>query len=222
MPSDYYIVLGIERGADLSQIKHAYREAIKRYHPDMVGGDINSGKFIEAREAYEVLSDLDKRRAYDSQLKRRKTPVPTPRPEETIPRPSPLWQAAGRTPSLIDDFFEGRVPGFYGRRSATESIHKDLYLQVILSPAEALRGGVFPVAVPILRPCPACDASGWQEGFSCPFCRGSGADQSSYEFNLVIPPGTRAETTVEVAMEGIGLQGVHLLVDVRISAALGQ
>jgi molecular chaperone DnaJ len=222
MPSDYYIVLGIERGADLSQIKQAYREASKRYHPDVVGGDINSGKFIEAREAYEVLSDLDKRRAYDAQLKRRKTPVPTPRPEATIPRPSPLWQAVRRSPTLIDDFFEGLVPGFYGRRSATESIHKDLYLQVILSPAEALRGGVFPVSVPILRPCPACDASGWRGGLSCPSCRGSGAERSSHEFNLVIPPGTRAETTVDVAMDGIGLQGVRLWVDVQISAAPGQ
>jgi molecular chaperone DnaJ len=51
MPRDYYIVLGIDQGASLSEIKKAYRNAIKRYHPDKIGKSTDPHKFMAAREA---------------------------------------------------------------------------------------------------------------------------------------------------------------------------
>ena len=68
MPRDYYIVLGIKQGASLSEIKKAYRKAIKRYHPDKVGKSTDARKFRAAREAYEVLSDAERRRTYDAEM----------------------------------------------------------------------------------------------------------------------------------------------------------
>mgnify|MGYP000326080981 CR=1 FL=1 len=65
MPRDYYIVLGIQQGASSSEIKKAYRNAIKRYHPDKIGESADPQKFRAAREAYEVLSDPEKRQRYD-------------------------------------------------------------------------------------------------------------------------------------------------------------
>lgn len=63
---DYYEVLGVERGADDSTIKKAYRQLAKKYHPDMNPGDeAAEKKFKEASEAYAILSDPDKRRQYD-------------------------------------------------------------------------------------------------------------------------------------------------------------
>ena len=63
---DYYEVLGVEKNADDSAIKSAYRKLAKKYHPDMNPGDKNAeAKFKEASEAYAVLSDPDKRRQYD-------------------------------------------------------------------------------------------------------------------------------------------------------------
>ena len=63
---DYYEVLGVEKTADDSAIKSAYRKLAKKYHPDMNPGDKNAeAKFKEASEAYAVLSDPDKRRQYD-------------------------------------------------------------------------------------------------------------------------------------------------------------
>ncbi|MCR5545304.1 MAG: molecular chaperone DnaJ [Lachnospiraceae bacterium] len=63
---DYYEVLGVDRGADESTIKSAYRKLAKKYHPDMHPGDKEAeAKFKEASEAYAVLSDADKRRQYD-------------------------------------------------------------------------------------------------------------------------------------------------------------
>ena len=63
---DYYDVLGISRSADKSTIKRAYRKLAKKYHPDTNAGNAQAEeKFKEAAEAYDVLSNPDKRSRYD-------------------------------------------------------------------------------------------------------------------------------------------------------------
>ena len=63
---DYYEVLGVSRSADDNTIKKAYRKLAKKYHPDTNGGDPKAEqKFKEVTEAYNVLSDKEKRKLYD-------------------------------------------------------------------------------------------------------------------------------------------------------------
>src|ERR1700761_2054130 len=63
---DYYDVLGVSKGADADEIKKAYRKMAIKYHPDRNQGDkAAEEKFKEAAEAYEVLSDAEKRKMYD-------------------------------------------------------------------------------------------------------------------------------------------------------------
>ena len=63
---DYYEVLGIGRNADAKEIKKAYRKLAKKYHPDMNPGDKQAEqKFKEVTEAYNVLSDTEKKKLYD-------------------------------------------------------------------------------------------------------------------------------------------------------------
>ena len=85
---------------------------------------------------------------------------------------------------------------------------------MVLTPEEALRGGVFPVAVPVLQACPDCRQDGWV--FFCPTCGGRGALQERREFNLAIPPEVADGTSAAVPLDEIGLQGALLRIDVRV------
>ena len=63
---DYYEVLGVQKGVGDDDLKKAYRQLAKKYHPDLNPGDKEAEKnFKEVNEAYEVLSDKDKRARYD-------------------------------------------------------------------------------------------------------------------------------------------------------------
>jgi molecular chaperone DnaJ len=217
MPTNYYIVLGIDRGADLSQIKRAYRKAIKRYHPDTIRQGTDPDKFMEAREAYEVLSDTDQRRAHDERLRHQGVPIRVPEVKETIGRRTAQWHSLRDSASFIDDFFEGIVPGFYHRHTRPSAAHKDLYLEVILTPEEAANGGIFPITVPVLEPCATCHQSGWWDHFYCPSCLGHGAVRSTRHFNLTIPPRTPNGLRNEVALDRIGLTDTRLVIDVKIA-----
>src|SRR5262249_1868325 len=62
---DYYKILGVDRKADDKTIKSAYRRLARKHHPDVAKGKENADKFREIAEAYEVLSDPEKRRRYD-------------------------------------------------------------------------------------------------------------------------------------------------------------
>lgn len=72
MSNDYYIILGLSKGADLNQIKRAYRKIAKKYHPDMTPSEAESEKFLEVKEAYETLIDEKKRSEYDQELAKQK------------------------------------------------------------------------------------------------------------------------------------------------------
>src|SRR5947199_9730091 len=63
---DFYVILGLERGATLADVKRAYKRLARRYHPDINPGDrMAAAQFRKIAEAYETLSDPDRRRRYD-------------------------------------------------------------------------------------------------------------------------------------------------------------
>jgi DnaJ-class molecular chaperone len=220
MPKDYYIVLGVSRGADLNKIKKAYRTVVKKYHPDVVQSEKTKERFLEIREAYETLSDDTRRQAYDEALAKRGSKLRINRVPDIIERrTSPFAEIERFFSSGTDDFFEGFLPGFFDADRGRIKT-KDLYFEAILSPSEAAEGGLFPITVPTVEPCPKCNKSGAWEGFFCPVCSGYGRVQSERAFSLTIPPNVKHGTKIRLSMEDIGLRNAYLNVLVSIDPYL--
>jgi len=220
MPKDHYIVLGVNKGADLKKIKKAYRTVIKRYHPDITRTKESTARFLEIREAYETLSDEESRKRYDEELAGQASELRISRVPETIERRRTLFdEMEDAFSSFTDDFFEGFLPGFFdidkGKMRA-----KDLYFEAVLSPREALEGGLFPVTVPLIEPCPRCSRTGFWEDFFCPVCSGYGRVRSERAFSLSIPPHVGHGTEIRLSMEDIGLRGAYLNILVLIDPDL--
>jgi molecular chaperone DnaJ len=218
MAKNYYVTLGISRGADLNQIKRAYRKVAKKYHPDSTrSGD--SQQFREIREAYETLADENARRHYDAQLQRPPAPVRISSVSETIQQRSSFLHDIKGFESLVDEFFEGVVPGLFNKERY-RPLRKDLVYEVILSPREAMHGGLFPIRVPVIEKCPRCEQTGFWDSLYCPECNGYGHRQAEREFSLSIPPHTADGTEAVLSLEDIGLAGVNLFVCVQIDPYL--
>jgi molecular chaperone DnaJ len=219
MAKNYYILLGIDRCADAGQIKHAYRRIAKRLHPDRSISSADAERFMEAKEAYETLADAERRRRYEAELTRGQSSPRMARVPEIVRDRGRLYREWEQRESMVDEFFEGWVPGFYTlpRRRGFE---KDIYLEVILSSREAREGGLFPIRFPVVEPCPQCHRAGILEEFFCPVCIGRGGVSTEREFSLSIPPRTVDGTAVSLSLEDIGLREVQLHVAVRVDPRL--
>lgn len=162
---DYYEVLGVPRSAADDEIKRAYRQLARRYHPDINKTAEAEDRFKELGEAYEVLRDSKKRQVYDQF-------------GHDGPR-SPFGQG-GTDPfgfSGVTDIFET----FFGGGSATErpgpQRGADLKSSLVLEFEEAIFGGERQVDVTRHEPCMECAGTGAEPGSSpktCPTCQGAG------------------------------------------------
>lgn len=174
---DYYEVLGIDKGASDDEIKKAYRQAAKKYHPDLNPGDKEAeAKFKEVNEAYEVLSDRDKKSRYDQFGHAGVDPN-----FGAGGGPSGYGGFEGFDMDLGDLFgniFGGGFGG--GRRSDPNAPRRgtDTQVNLNLSFEEAAKGCRRTVKVPIIDVCFDCSGSGAKKGTSpktCPVCGGRGS-----------------------------------------------
>ncbi len=217
MSKDYYLVLGVSRGADLNKIKKAYRTIAKRHHPDVSDKEESMTRFLEVKEAYDTLSDQDRKYKYDEKLKTHTVPYRVNRvPEEMRERVSGYRKRGSDFYTGTDDFFEGFIPGFYDSDKGSLQ-EKDLYYEAILTPDEAAAGGLYPVTVPVMAKCPVCSKSGLWEGLFCPLCNGLGRISAERKFALGVPPNISSGTEISLSLEGIGLKGMYLHIMVTIA-----
>ena len=175
---DYYEVLGVDRSAGDDEIKKAYRKAAKKYHPDLNPGDKEAeAKFKEASEAYEILSDSEKRARYD---------------QFGHAGVDPNYGAGGGYGSGfggfggfgdfgdLGDIFGSFFGGGFGGRNANPNAPKrgnDTSASVNLSFEEAAKGCTKKIKVTKIDTCTACNGSGAEKGSepkTCPACHGSG------------------------------------------------
>lgn len=172
---DYYSVLGVDRDVSDDDLKKAYRKAAKKYHPDLHPGDKQAEKnFKEVNEAYEVLSDKEKRARYDQFGHAGVDPNFNPGGAGGF---GGGFGDFGDLGDIFSSFFGG---GFGGGRQANPNAPRrggDVSANVNISFEEAAKGCKKTVKVPKIDTCDVCHGSGCETGTSaktCPVCHGSG------------------------------------------------
>ena len=169
---DYYEVLGVSKGASDDEIKKAYRQSAKKYHPDLHPGDKEcEEKFKEVNEAYEVLSDADKKARYD-QFGHAGV---DPNFGAGAGGGSPFGQGID-----LDDIFSSFFGGFGGRRSSNPNAPQrgsDIEAEIYISFDESAKGCKKEVKYNCISTCGECHGTGAQPGTqakTCSSCGGSG------------------------------------------------
>ncbi|MCI1192041.1 molecular chaperone DnaJ [Calidifontimicrobium sp. SYSU G02091] len=172
---DYYEVLGVARNASDDDIKKAYRKLAMKYHPDRNQGDEAKKaeeKFKEAKEAYEMLSDPQKRAAYD-QFGHAGVD-----PNMGMGRGGPGPDGFGGFAEAFGDIF-GDLFGAAGGRRGGKQVYRgsDLSYAMEITLEEAAHGKETQIRIPSWDNCETCHGSGAKPGTSpktCPSCGGSG------------------------------------------------
>jgi molecular chaperone DnaJ len=152
---DFYEVLGVAREAPLDEIKKAYRQMALKYHPDRNPGDDEAPKrFKEAAEAYEVLSDTDKRQRYDRYGHAGLNGASVHD-----------FRSADDIMSAFSDIFGGGLfGGLFGDRNRGPRPGPDLLLKLEIELTEAARGATRTIDVGRQEFCGECQGSGARKG----------------------------------------------------------
>ena len=171
---NYYEILGVDRKATEADIKSAYRKLVKMYHPDLHPNDANAAaKFKEVNEANEVLSDPQKRAAYDYELDH-------PGMRGGAGGFSGFGGAGGFSgfggfSDIFNDIFSGFGGG--GAQQTAAAQGEDITKEVVLSFLDAAKGCTKEVRYYRNEPCPTCKGTGAKNGTAyktCDKCGGSG------------------------------------------------
>ena len=192
---DLYKVLGVGRNASDAEIKKAYRRLARRYHPDTNAGDASAEeRFKEISAAHDVLSDPDKRKAYDQGT-----------------GPFAAGGGAGFDPNAFGSFSDilsnlfgrgggpggpaggGAAGGRAGGRARPQR-GRDLETEVALSFQEAVEGAQAALAIPTSTPCETCHGTGARPGTApvvCPVCQGRGVESQGQGFFSITQPCSR-------------------------------
>jgi DnaJ-class molecular chaperone len=209
-PRDYYQILSLSRTASADDIKKAFRRLARQYHPDLHSGTKKSEmekKFKELNEAYEVLSDPDKRKKYDQYGAQWEQ--------------AEAFERAGRHPGargfrgsqsdtgfgtggdfsdIFENFFGGR--GRTGAPPGFATPGEDVEADVELSLREVLSGVTKRVSLMESVSCAACHGGGSLRGRTCHACAGSGIVRESKTIEVKIPAGVLDGTRIRVGGKG--------------------
>lgn len=179
-----YEVLGVDKSATDSEIKKAFRDLSKKYHPDICKEENADQKFKEINDAYSILSDPQKKANYDN-----------------------YGSAEGPTSSQTGGFSGFGDFGFGGfnpfrsagyRRRSGES----LYDLITISLYEACFGTRKTISYPHLVPCDTCNGKGRKGETACPICHGTGKVEKIETLTIIIPPGCTPGDTLRIRGKG--------------------
>ena len=190
---DYYDVLGVNRQASPEEIKKSFRRLARQYHPDVNKSPDAEGKFKEINEAYEILSDQEKRAMYD-------------RFGHAGPQAGfggfGDFAGFGGIEDIFESFFGGMRTGT-ARRGPSRGA--DLRYDLTIDFEEAVFGCEKEIVVPRQETCPQCQGSGAEPGtqpIRCPQCNGTGEvrrqQQTFFGVSVVASPCPRCQGEREI------------------------
>jgi len=212
---DYYEVLGVPREAPAKDVKKAYRKLAMKWHPDQhlgEGAAEAEKRFKAISEAYEVLSDPEKRARYD------KFGQHWEHGQEFEPEPGGRKMSREEFEGTFggggfSDFFQGmfgdQVRQDFGGRPRPHARYQhrgaDARAELHLGIGDALAGGKRSFTIPTRQSCPACGGTGFLQEHVCPTCAGVGQVSRSRQVDLKIPAAVRDGMTLRLA--GLGEPG---------------
>ncbi len=235
---DYYNILGVKRDASGDEIKKAFRKLARKYHPDINPGDkAAENKFKEINEAYEVLSDTDKRKKYDQFGAdwNRYQQAGSTAGFDWAQYASQPGSSGGFNPGSFgaeggfSDFFEtlfgtmgGRRTSGFGGGGTRPQKGQDYEQSIDIDLEEAYNGTQRQLRMEVPQVCATCNGRGVQNNNLCPTCGGTGVNGEQIRTLTVrIPAGIDTGGKVRVSSEGgPGINGgprgdLYLLVNVR-------
>lgn len=235
MARNYYLILGIGCDATPDEIKSAYRREAKRLHPDHSGEGCEP--FLAVQEAYEVLGDPGRRRAYDDELareqKRAQHAARGARPEPLQRRPCPVepliptQRSSGSGapfqessfPSSLEELFRRRENDLDApsrRRTGRRGVG-EIHVQVALTREQAYHGGRIRVWLPEQVRCPACRGWGRVGFFECPHCYGRGTVVDEFPADIAFPGGVVDGSEAGVSLGRLGMGDLVLMLHFRVN-----
>lgn len=227
---DLYATLGVKPSASAEEIKKAYRGLAREHHPDANPGDRKAEeRFKEISHAYDVLTDAEKRREYDTQRRF----GAGPRPGGAGPAGGPGDGGAGGFGDFADlfgsIFRRGGDPGGTAGQTTPTRRGGDVEAQVQLSFEQAMRGAQAPVSFDRRGPCSACSGTGAKSGSKprlCPDCKGRGVTGRDAGAFALSEPCTRCHgngTVIDdpcVSCSGLGTVGTQARETVKVPAGV--
>ncbi|HZQ51017.1 MAG TPA: DnaJ domain-containing protein [Bryobacteraceae bacterium] len=216
---NYYAILGVSRTETPSGIRAAYRDAVRRTHPDYAGPR-RAADFQEVVEAHSVLSNAERRRQYDEDLDRSEWDQSWPGLVHRFGRdwePPSIFANTHAVHPSFDALAERLLRNFTGLGVPKAERPQALTIEVILTPEEAARRGVVSVGVPVHEVCPACGGAGRDWFFLCPHCGGEGMRSRTQPVEVRIPQALRLGLTPEVSLEMFGINNLFLRLRLRVS-----
>lgn len=198
---NYYTILGVARNASLEEIKQAYRNLVRKYHPDM-GDKADVERFLEVQEAFEVLRDRQKREAYDEKIEfsRKSSRIIEERWKEIFSDLDLLlYQFHEYTKGPPTGEGEGEAPLAY--------VEEGLTVDIIVTPDEAQKGGRIRLDVPVTMECSHCQGSGVIFPYVCFYCNGKGIIHQTRPIFIQIPRLDKMEQIFDLDLRQYGVQG---------------
>jgi DnaJ-class molecular chaperone len=196
-PRTFFVALGVPRGAEAETIQPAYRRVVTRYRRALETDEEEAlDDPTEPPVSFGVMRTYSERRH-----------------GALFDEPEPLVSDGDR--SEVDRYFDGYVPEVAPARARRAG--KDLYVEIRLDPEEARRGGIFPVHIPVLQRCNACEDHPEEGYLACPVCQGSRRQTVDRMVEVTAPPGVQHGQVERLAMEDVGLDATDLVLLIVVS-----